>query len=664
MIGKTIASIVGLAAIYFVAAKLGLQLAFLNASATAVWPPTGIAIAAVLLIGPRIWPGIFLGAFFANLTTAGTLATSLGIATGNTLEALIGGYLINRFANGRDAFDRAQSIFRFVLLAAILSTMVSATIGVTSLWLGGFVRPGDFGPVWLTWWLGDASGALILAPFLLLWSRFRRVPWTREQVLEGLLLLLAVFVVGGVVFDGVFSFEYLTVPLLAWAAFRFGPRETATVIVLLSLLAIWGTLHGAGPFIAATQNTSLLLLQAFMAIMALVNLPVAAVVAERKQGEERLRESEQRFRTLYQRERGTVETLQRALLPTELPTIPGVTIAARYVPAAPEALGGDWYDVLPLAGGKVGLVMGDVAGHGVAAAAVMGKLRHALRAYALEGHSPKEVAEKVSTLMERGEMASVVYMVLDPSVWQVSYINAGQPPPLILEPSGTVRFLEQFSLPLGTRLPRSYDEHQLALTPGSILLFYTDGIIETRTQEAAETKLAKLERVASGRSGTDPDALLARLLDDVLGGKPPMDDVALLAVAPSAFDARLFRMELPALPDSLSTLRNALKQWLTRIGGTSEEIFAVVTAVGEAAANAIEHAYGPGDAVFDVEAQVEAENLAITVRDKGQWRAPRGHLHGRGMEMMRAMMDTVEVVSDHRGTTLRLSHRLRGKVHS
>jgi anti-sigma regulatory factor (Ser/Thr protein kinase) len=308
--------------------------------------------------------------------------------------------------------------------------------------------------------------------------------------------------------------------------------------------------------------------------------------------------------------------------------------------------------------------MGDVAGHGVAAAAVMGKLRHALRAYALEGHSPKEVAEKVSTLMERGEMASVVYMVLDPSVWQVSYINAGQPPPLILEPSGTVRFLEQFSLPLGTRLPRSYDEHQLALTPGSILLFYTDGIIETRTQEAAETKLAKLERVASGRSGTDPDALLARLLDDVLGGKPPMDDVALLAVAPSAFDARLFRMELPALPDSLSTLRNALKQWLTRIGGTSEEIFAVVTAVGEAAANAIEHAYGPGDAVFDVEAQVEAENLAITVRDKGQWRAPRGHLHGRGMEMMRAMMDTVEVVSDHRGTTLRLSHRLRGKVHS
>ena len=143
MVGKNVASIVGLAAIYFVAAKLGLQLAFLNASATAVWPPTGIAIAAILLFGNRISPGIFLGAFLANLTTAGTVATSLGIATGNTMEALIGAYLVNRFANGREAFERAQNIFRFVLLAAILSTMVSATIGVTTLRLGGLVRPAE-----------------------------------------------------------------------------------------------------------------------------------------------------------------------------------------------------------------------------------------------------------------------------------------------------------------------------------------------------------------------------------------------------------------------------------------------------------------------------------------------------------------------------------------
>ena len=255
-VGKTVAAIAGLAALYFTAAKLGLTLAFLNASATAVWPPTGIALAALLLLGTRVWPGVFLGAFLANLTTAGTLVTSLGIAAGNTLEALLGAYLVNRFAGGRDAFDQAQNIFRFVLLAAMISTTVSATMGVTTLSLSGFVRPGDYGPVWLTWWLGDAAGAIVIASFVLLWSRHRRVTWTREQMLEGAFLLVAVLVVAGVVFGGLFSFEYLTVPLLAWAAFRFGPRETATVIVLLSGIAIWGTLHGAGPFLAATQKSA------------------------------------------------------------------------------------------------------------------------------------------------------------------------------------------------------------------------------------------------------------------------------------------------------------------------------------------------------------------------------------------------------------------------
>ncbi len=660
-VGKTVAAIAGLAALYFTAAKLGLTLAFLNASATAVWPPTGIALAALLLMGTRVWPGVFLGAFLANLTTAGTPMTSLGIAAGNTLEALLGASLVNKFAGGRDAFDQAQNIFRFVLLAAMISTTVSATMGVSTLSLSGFVRPGDYGPVWLTWWLGDAAGALVIASFVLLWSRHPHVTWTREQMLEGAFLIVAVLVVAGVVFGGLFSFEYLTVPLLAWAAFRFGPRETATVIVLLSGIAIWGTLHGAGPFLAATQNASLLLLQAFMAIMALVNLPVAAVVAERRQAEERLRESEQRFRTLYQRERGTVEILQRSLLPTRLPTIPGLMLAARYVPAAPEPLGGDWYDVFPLAGGRVGLVMGDVAGHGVGAAAVMAKLRNALRAYAMEGHSPKDVAERLNRVMERGEMASVVYLVLDPLRWHVSYTNVGQPPPVVLEPTGAVTFLDQSSIPLGTRIPRSYDEHEVDLPPQSILLLYTDGIIDTRTP-GAEARLTKLERAVAGRPATDLDGLLAHLLNQILGESAPIDDAALLAVAASPLDPRRFHLELAALPDSLATLRNALRQWLPHIGATAEEIFAVTTAVGEAAANAIEHAYGPKEAAFEVEALVETGKLAIAVRDKGRWRPPRGPMRGHGLKMMRELMDSVEVASGPEGTMIRLSHTLRNAV--
>src|SRR5579863_1978749 len=143
----------GLAVVYFVAGKLGLSMAFVHPSSTAVWPPTGIALAAFLILGYRVWPGVFLGAFLVNLTTVGTVLTSLGIATGNTLEGLIGAYLVTRFANGRNAFERGQDTFKFAMLSGLLGTTVAATLGVTSLALGGFARWSEFRDIWLTWWL-------------------------------------------------------------------------------------------------------------------------------------------------------------------------------------------------------------------------------------------------------------------------------------------------------------------------------------------------------------------------------------------------------------------------------------------------------------------------------------------------------------------------------
>ena len=160
-----------LAAVYFAAAKLGLMLAFVHASATAVWPPTGIALASMLLLGPRVWPAILLGAFLANATTAGNLWTSLGIATGNTLEGVLGAWLVTRFGNGSDAFERARDVLSFGALAGFLATTVSATVGVTSLALGSYASWNDYGAIWLTWWLGDVAGALVVAPVLILWGR-------------------------------------------------------------------------------------------------------------------------------------------------------------------------------------------------------------------------------------------------------------------------------------------------------------------------------------------------------------------------------------------------------------------------------------------------------------------------------------------------------------
>ena len=289
---RNLATIAILTVVYFLAGKLGLRLAFANPSATAVWPPTGIALAAFVVIGYWVWPGIFLGAFLTNLATAGSVATSFSIAVGNTLEGMLGAYLINRFAGGRRIFDRTQDVFKFACLAAMISTLVSATGGVTSLAIAGFAKWSEYRAIWLTWWLGDAAGDLVVAPLLILWALSVRVASSKWRLLEFVLLLLCLFLMGQVVFGGVFPsgmtnypLEFLCFPILIWAAFRFGQREAATAIFLLSGIAIWGTLRGFGPFVQPKQNESLLLLQAFMGVTAVMILALATLVSERKRAE-------------------------------------------------------------------------------------------------------------------------------------------------------------------------------------------------------------------------------------------------------------------------------------------------------------------------------------------------------------------------------------------
>ena len=281
--------IAGIAAVYYVAAKLGLKLAFVYPSASSVWPGTGIALAAMLLLGYRIWPAIFLGAFLANLTTAGSAATSIGIATGNTLEALTGTYLLNRFAKGRRVFDGARDILKFVFVVATLSSIISATLGVASLALGKFLQPRDVGSAWFTWWLGDTIGSILLTPVIVLWSIDFRIRWSFSRILETALFLVSFVFVCLVVFGGLipllednYPLEFLCVPFFLWTAFRFGQRETAAAVVVLSAIAIWGTLHGYGPFSTRTTEESLLLLQAFLGFQSVMSLVIATIVAENK----------------------------------------------------------------------------------------------------------------------------------------------------------------------------------------------------------------------------------------------------------------------------------------------------------------------------------------------------------------------------------------------
>ncbi len=293
---RQLALLAGLGGVYFVAGKLGLQLAFVHPSATAVWAPTGIALAAFLLFGLGVWPAILVGAFLVNVTTYGSVATSIGIAAGNTLEGLVGAYLVNRYANGRHAFDHARDIFAFTALAAVGSTTISATLGVTTLSLAGFAQWAKFGPIWLTWWLGDLVGALVVTPVVILWSAPLSMESNRRWRLEAAALLVSLCIVTLSVFSGLFPstnrnypLEFLCIPFLVWGAFRFGQRAAAMSILLVSGIAMWGTLYGFGPFVRPAPNTSLLLLQAFVAVTAVMTLVLAAVVSERKAVEAQLR---------------------------------------------------------------------------------------------------------------------------------------------------------------------------------------------------------------------------------------------------------------------------------------------------------------------------------------------------------------------------------------
>jgi PAS domain S-box-containing protein len=274
---------------YFFTAKLGLSFASVEPNATAIWAPSGLSLAACLLFGSWIWPAIWAGAFLVNATTYGSIATSIAIAIGNTAEALTGAYLVRRFAHGRHAFNRTTEAFRFVLFAAVLSTTVSATVGVTSLCIGGYSSWSKFVWIWFTWWMGDGTGDLIVAPPLILWARFSGTEWDRQKNIEAGLLVGTLLLTAGVVFGGLLPFwgpqypnAFLCIPVLLWTAFRFGPRETATVVFLLSLAAIGATVSSVGPFSQGSRNESLLLVQAFVAVAGTSHLLVAIEVAERQ----------------------------------------------------------------------------------------------------------------------------------------------------------------------------------------------------------------------------------------------------------------------------------------------------------------------------------------------------------------------------------------------
>jgi anti-sigma regulatory factor (Ser/Thr protein kinase) len=366
---------------------------------------------------------------------------------------------------------------------------------------------------------------------------------------------------------------------------------------------------------------------------------------------------------VYEREHDIAVTLQRSLLPEQLPQLPGLDVAADYRPAAAEAgVGGDWFDVIPIPGGAAGLVMGDVAGKGLAAASMVGRLRSALRAYALEGHDPAMVVQQLNRLVwteaTESQMVTLLYVVVDPTEGVARWVNAGHPPPLLVGGNGRPQFLEGgTSVPLGVMPFPSYEEMSAAMTPGSTLVLYTDGLVEVPGAHIDEGMSRLAEQVRGAPE--EPKALCEYLLGSLVPERGATDDVALLTLRNVPMSDQ-FSVNFPNAPEALSSMRALLRRWLRHGGGADQEVAEITTACGEAATNAIEHAGSGGGTPFEVSGRLHGREVDVSVRDFGAWRTPREGDQGRGLSLMRALMDTVDVTPTPEGTTVRLQRTLRG----
>jgi PAS domain S-box-containing protein len=364
----------------------------------------------------------------------------------------------------------------------------------------------------------------------------------------------------------------------------------------------------------------------------------------------------------YEHQLGTVEVFQRSLLPEELPQPDGVRIGAHYK-SGDDAVGGDWYDALELGGGRVGVAMGDVVGHGLGAAALMAQLRHATRAYALEGHSPGGVLDRLDSLvrnLDGGQMATLLYLVVEPDRSSVRFACAGHVPPLVVDPEGHAEYLEvPPDPPLGVFESASHSEAEVTLEPGSTLVLYTDGLVEQRGVSIDEGLEAL--RAAARDPGEDPDALCKRLIQAMLDVRDADDDIALLVLRALPVPPGPFRLELPADPERLGSMRRQLVRWLHARGVEDGDVDAIQIACHEACSNAVEHGCGFGPGTITVEAALENDRIEIEVRDSGHWvERPDGPLpfRGHGLPLMEALMDSVEVTREDEGTSIRLAKQV------
>jgi PAS domain S-box-containing protein len=358
----------------------------------------------------------------------------------------------------------------------------------------------------------------------------------------------------------------------------------------------------------------------------------------------------------YDRERRVADALQAAFLPSTLPSIPGLTFDAVYVPGADEsAIGGDWYDAFQLSDGRIALSIGDVAGRGLRAAVVMGRVREAIRAFALEGLEPAAILSATQRVLRVSDVATMVtafVAIADPFGRTLTFSNAGHPPAMLALSDGSIETLALDGIPLGIFDDIEPAQKVVPLPDDALLVLYTDGLIEIDRDVVAGMQFLR-DAIASAVEAGErtATAIYARVVEE----RPARDDVAIMTVATQRLKREPLTLDLPAVPESARLVRAALQRFAEAYALDDDQRFTLEVAVGEAVANTIEHAYGIGAGRFAVAARENGSDLEIEVQDQGQWRAPREEGRGRGMPIMEALAHSVRVDNSATGTTVHMN---------
>lgn len=639
---------------YVVGAKAGFTLAFTTKQVTAAWPPSGIALAALLLWGYRVWPGIWIGAFAINAISSEPLWTAAAIATGNTLAPVFGNFLMRRVGGFENNLERVRDVLVLAILGAALAMTVSATNGVAQLALARIIPWNAAPSVWWVWWAGDAMGVVFITPLLLTWITSAH----RRERAAGSTLELAIFVIAlsasaWVSFLTNFPLRFSLYPFIIWTALRFRQRETTAAIAVLCGLAIWATSHGMGPWTSGSLDSRLVQLDSWMAVLAITGLVLGAITAERRAARKQLQ-------VLLAQTKHSAETLQTAFLPEQLPQRVGLRSDVLYIAADHEALiGGDWYDAFDLPDGRVAFSIGDVTGHGLDAAVSAARLRRSILLAAFEVEDPAEILAKADRAVgsRQRDPATAMIAILSRDLRSVSYATAGHPPPIVAGPNTPARALDYGGVPFGVGIPIGSLTHTVALEPGAAILFYTDGLTEFKrdTLGAERALLAAMTRLASESNVKQPAAFIQQ---SVMGSELPSDDTVLLVVQVGVAPQQSWTFDSRSSHEAHS-LRRELASFMRSFAPSEEDLFTAELVIGEVLANTVEHA--PGS--VRVEIDWTGTNPVVTVADAGPGlsrfapQLPTDALdeNGRGLFLIASLARDVKIETEPgMGTKLRI----------